>query len=46
VDAGALLHHHPLWVAAMVAVPIVIAAWAVCGSLLLEARHRDELGER
>jgi hypothetical protein len=46
-DAGELLRHHPWWAAAGVVMPVLIAAWVMAGSRLLEARHAAELfGER
>jgi hypothetical protein len=42
-DVGALASHHPLWVVALVLTPIVVAAWGLGGSLLLESRHEHEM---
>jgi hypothetical protein len=42
-DVGALAAHHPFWVVALIVTPIVIAAWDLGGSLLLESRHEDEM---
>lgn len=42
-DFGALAASHPLWLAALVVAPMLIAAWGLGGSILLESRHEDEM---
>jgi hypothetical protein len=42
-----LASHHPWWVAAAVAVPAAVAAWAAVGPHLVESRHAPHMfGER
>ncbi len=43
---GTLLTDHPLWAAAGVAEPVLIALWVVIGGIVLEARHGDEISGR